>query len=574
MKHLFTLLLLCPLLVTAANTTSNPFQTEQSFKPKGRLDELMLECWNKNNLKPAKMSSDSTFIRRVYLDLIGKTPTVEETKAFLADKAPDKRSKLIDSLLERKEFAMYWSLKWCDILRVKSEFPINLWPNAVQAYHHWVWDSIRKNKPYNQFARELLTGSGSNFREAQVNFYRSTRDRTPKGFAKVAVQAFLCSDFTKWPEYNREEVEKLFSRVAIKGTDEWKEQIVYLNPEPVDEMEVTMPDGSLLKVSPEKDPRGVFADWLMDSKNMWFEEAAVNRLWFWLFGRGMVHDPDDFQLRNKDVGLVTNWFGNPPKDNKGNPPSSPEVMKYLAEQFSLSGYDFKALCKLITNSATYQQSCIPAGNDLAKAEKYFAVYPVRRIDAEVLRDTMTYLTGFKPKYMSVIPEPFTFIPGDQPTIALADGSITSAFLENFGRPARDTGLLTERNNETTYSQRLFLLNSPLIQWKIVSSPKIKELMKDAKGDPKKVIDNIYLFILSREATEEEIKKLMKLYGIKPMAVAVKELRAKKTGKNKTLDKKDKAGLARLRKQNAQKFKNAGMDLVWTLVNTKEFLFKH
>jgi len=574
MKHLFTLLLLCPLLLSATPKSSNPFQSEESFKSKCKLDKLMLECWKKNDLKPAKMSSDSTFIRRVYLDLIGKTPTVEEARAFLADKSPKKRSELIDSLLERKEFAMYWSLKWCDILRVKSEFPINMWPNAVQAYHHWVWDSIKKNKPYNQFSKELITGSGSNFREPQVNFYRSTRDRTKTGFAKVAVQAFLCSDITKWSDFNREEVEKLFSRVAIKGTDEWKEQIVYLNPEPVEEMKVTMPDGTVLKVSSDKDPRIVFADWLMDSKNMWFEEAAVNRLWFWLFGRGIVHGPDNFELRSKDAGLITNWFGNPPKDNKANPPSCPEVMKYLAEQFSLSGYDFKALCKLITNSATYQQSCIPAGKDLEKAEKYFAVYPIRRIDAEVLRDTMTYLTGVEPKYLSMIPEPFTFIPGNQPTIALADGSISSAFLENFGRPARDTGLLSERNNETTYSQRLFLLNSPLVQWKIVSSKPTKNIVKRAKGDPKKIIDNIYLFILSREATEEEIKKLMKLYGIKPMGVAVKEIKRKKKGKDKTFNKKDKAALTRLKKQNADKFKNAAKDLLWTLVNTKEFLFKH
>jgi hypothetical protein len=570
MKFLFAICFVIPVLLFAVTPESAIYESDEAFSPCGRLDEIVLKNLKEHNLTPAKRSSDATFLRRVYVDLIGTVPTFNEAKLFLADKSPDKRSKLIDSLLNREEFALYWSLKWCDILRVKSEFPINLWPNAVQAYHHWIWDSIEKNKPYDQFARELLTTSGSNFREPAVNFYRATQNRTPEGFAKVAVQAFLCSKFDKWPEYRRKEMEKLFSRIAIKGTDEWKEQIVYLDPAPAKAMSIEMPDGKTLNIQPDQDPRAVFADWLVDSGELWFAEAAVNRVWFWLFGRGIVQEPDDFIFKNGDAGFFERFFGHPRQINTGNPPVNPELLKYLAEEFKNSGYDFKALCRLITNSATYQQSPIPAGNS-EMAEKYFAVYPVHRMDAEVLRDAFSYISGFRPKYMSVIPEPFTFIPRDMPTIALGDGSITSAFLEKFGRPARDTGYLTERNNITTYTQRLFLLNSPMIQNQIIRSPRFKEIVKKGKGVLRDIIDNIYLFILSRKASEMEVRKLMEIYQIKTVKSIMKDMHHKPGRK---LTPKERAVLKRRRVQNNKKVRSAAADLVWTLVNTKEFLFKH
>jgi len=572
MKVLSLICLIVPLSLAAVTPKNAIYETDENFKHNCILDELLLSNLKEHNIVPAKKSSDAVFLRRVYVDLIGTVPTFNEAKLFLADKSPNKRSKLINSLLEREEFAQYWSLKWCDILRVKSEFPINLWPNAVQAYHHWVWDSIEKNKPYDQFARELLTTSGSNFREPAVNFYRATQNRTSEGFAKVAVQAFLCSRFDKWPEFTRNEMKKLFSRIAIKGTDEWKEQIVYLDPEPSEEISVRMPDGTTVRIQPDQDPRKIFADWLIDSPNLWFAEAAVNRVWFWLFGRGLVQEPDDFVFKNADAGILERWFGHPAQVNNGNPPSNSELLKYLAEEFKKSGYDFKALCRLITNSATYQQSPIPAG-ELEQAEKYFAVYPVHRMDAEVLRDTFTYLSGYRPKYMSVIPEPFTFIPRNLPTIALGDGSITSAFLEKFGRPARDTGFLTERNNTTTYTQRLFLLNSPVIQWQIIQSSRFKSIVKAGKGSPRNIIDNIYLFILSRKASKMEIEKLMKLYHIKTVQTLIKEMHAK-GNKSRKLTSQERQRIKKLKVQNSKKYRGAAADLVWTLVNTKEFLFKH
>ena len=567
-------LMLSLCLHVIADDTAAIYQTSTKFSPVSQLDEIVLRKLNEKHISPALKSSDGAFLRRVYLDFTGTVPTVEEARAFLDDKSPDKRAKLIDRLLDSANFADYWSMKWCDILRVKSEFPINLWPNAVQAYHHWVWDAIRKNKPYDQFARELLTSSGSNFRTPQVNFYRSTQNRKPAGFAKIAVQAFLCSRISTWPEYYRTEIEKLFSRIKIKGTSEWKEQIVELDPAPAEAMDVTMPDGSKLHISPDDDPRAIFAKWLINGGGKkWFAEAAVNRVWFWIFNRGIIQEPDDFRLKDKESGFFTRWFGHPAQSFLGNPPANPELLTYLGQQFIKSGFDFKALCRMIANSATYQQSCIPAdGVDIQTAEKFNAVYPIHRIDAEVLRDIFTYLSNYKPKYMSVIPEPFTFIPGDAPTTSLADGSITSAFLEKFGRPARDTGLLLERDNQVTYSQRLFLLNSPVIQYKIAQSPQFKKLIRGALLDPHKAVDNIYLFTLSRHITDPEYQKLKEIYGIKSREELVKAF--KKKGRRKRLTEKEKKSIRKRMRGYHTKGQKTARELVWMLINTKEFLFKH
>ena len=152
-----------------------PFERDDNFKPLNEIDNLVLASLKKKQIAPANLCSDEVFIRRVYLDVIGTLPDASKVRGFLSDKSPDKRAVLIDSLLKREEFADYWSLKWCDLLRVKAEFPINLWPNAVQAYHRWIHDAIESNMPYDEFARQLLTSSGSNFRVPQVNFYRARK---------------------------------------------------------------------------------------------------------------------------------------------------------------------------------------------------------------------------------------------------------------------------------------------------------------------------------------------------------------------------------------------------------------
>jgi hypothetical protein len=561
MKSLYIAFFYLALIFLAES--SSPYESGKGFSPNGKIDELQLANFAKLGIKPAKICSDAVFLRRVYLDIIGTLPSADEAEKFISDKTPDKRAKLIDGLLNRDEFAKYWTLKWCDILRVKSEFPINLWPNAVQAYSHWIWNAVETNMPYDKFARALLTSSGSNFRDPAVNFYRSTPDKTPSGIAKIATLAFLGSRLQDWPEYDRKEIEKLFSRISYKKTGEWKEEIVFFNPEIHDEMTVDMPDRTKLKIPSGHDPRAAFAGWLAGPGKKWFAEAAVNRTWFWLFGLGIVHEPDAFGFHKKNDGFLDSalgaFTGRAPCVNTGNPPRNPELLGYLADEFIRSKYDFRELIRMIANSATYQQSCVPAGEDIIAAGKYFAVYPVHRLDAEVLADALSYFAGVSPQYMSVIPEPFTYIPAENRTIELYDGSISSSFLETFGRSARDTGFLTERSSQITYSQRLFLLNSPIIQNKVTNTPFLKTIMENAKGDSTNIINQIYLLILSRYPSEDEIEKILLNYG---------EIRAPGKGGDKGDGKGGK-------KKQAMKNANfACRQLIWALINSKEFIFNH
>ena len=177
------------------------------------------------------LCSDAVFVRRVYLDVIGTLPTAKEAREFIQD--PDtknKRRRLIDRLLERDEFAEYWAMKWGDILRIKAEFPVNLWPNAAQAYHRWVRASIAENKPYDKFARELLTSSGSNFRVGPVNFYRAIQNRTPEGIATAVALTFMGARAEAWPKDRLPGMAAFFSQIGYKPTREWKEEDVFWDP--------------------------------------------------------------------------------------------------------------------------------------------------------------------------------------------------------------------------------------------------------------------------------------------------------------------------------------------------------
>jgi len=526
------------------------FEGESDFRPLNRIDEIQLSLFQKKDIKPAKICSDSIFIRRVYFDLCGQPPPYERVKLFIEDKNPDKRNKLVEDLLSTDEFAYYWALRWGDILRIKSEFPINIWPNAVQSFSYWLFDSIRENKPYDIFCREMICASGSNFRVPPVNFYRSTPDKTPEGIAKIAVLAFLCSRIEKWNDYEKKEISKIFSRVSYKKTDEWKEEIVFSNPTPFESFKVNMPDGTILEMSESIDPRIQFADWLSGPAKKWFAEAAVNRIWFWLFGRGIIHEPDDFRFERENSFIGALLPGTVIRNNnKANKPVNPELLNYLSDEFIRNNYDFKSFVKLIVSSATYQQSCIPT-IELQLAEKYFAVYKVRRLDAEIIADILSYYSKKYPRYVSMIPEPFTFIPSENPTISLNDGSITSSFLELFGRSPRDSGLLLEKNNSVTYAQRLYFLNSSDVQNRLCSSPLLKYAFTNAGPDPKRIIEEIYLLYLSRYPTQKEVKIILEKIN-------------SEFGEIRNFSKK-----------SIKNLRPVINDIVWALVNSEEFIFRH
>jgi hypothetical protein len=530
-----------PAVAAAANVAPSPFESPAVPVPRSQIDKLVLGRLEQLGIAPAHLCSDAVFVRRAYLDVIGTLPTAQETRTYLADQDPNKRSVLIDRLLERPEFADYWAMKWSDLLRVKSEFPINLWPNAVQAYHRWIRTCIKENMPYDRFVREMLTASGSNFRVPQVNFYRAVQSREPQALAQAVALTFMGVRPEGWPKEKWSQMAVFFSRLGYKSTLEWKEEIVLFDPnessgaerlrgssrptsdvprnEPRNPLmrDAVFPDGTTVQLSPDQDPREVFANWLIDAKNPWFARNIVNRIWYWLQGRGIIHEPDDVR--------------------PDNPPGNPELLAYLEKELVAARYDLKHIYRLILKSQTYQLASIARGDD-PTAEANFAFYPLRRLEAEVLIDALCQITGTTEQYSSPIPEPFTFIPEDLRSIALADASITSAFLEKFGRSPRDTGLESERNNRPTAAQRLHLLNSSHIQRKIEQSTRLQYLLQN-KGKPRDVIDGVYLTILSRFPTEEELK------GVGAYFQAA--------GGNR---------------------RGAAVDLIWALINSAEFLYRH
>jgi len=414
-------------------------------------------------------------------------------------------------------------MKLSDLLRIKAEFPINLWPNGAQAYHRWIRTRIKDNLPYDRFVREILTASGSNFRVPQVNFYRALQNKEPQAIAQAVALTFMGTRAENWPKDRLSGMAAFFSQVSYKYTSEWKEEIVSFDPNKANAVNgliaqtAVFPDGTPARLSQDRDPREVFADWLIDPKNPWFTRNIANRAWSWLLGRGIIHEPDDIRPNN--------------------PPSNPELMAFLEKEMIRSHYDLKSIYRLILNSQIYQLSSIPRTED-PRGEAHFAFYPLRRLEAEVLIDALCQITGTTEKYSSAIPEPFTFIPENQRSITLPDGSITSSFLEMFGRPPRDTGLESERNNRPTADQRLHLLNSSHIQRKIEQGPMLRSLMQ-SRVAPREIVTRLYLTILSRFPTDEELR-----------------------------------GIGAYAQSGAAKGPQAMQDTAWALINSAEFLYRH
>lgn len=512
---------LAVLVAASALFAASPYEDPGPLPPPTQLDQLVAARWQALNITPAPLCSDPVFVRRVYLDVTGTLPTAAEARQFILDRSPEKRRVLIDRLLASDACADYLAMKWSDLLRIKAEFPINLWPNAAQAYHRWVRDAIRRNEPCDQFARELLTASGSNFEVPPVNFYRAMQNRSPVGIAQTVALTFLGERAENWPANELANLAVFFANVGYKSTAEWKEQIIYFDPASTNAAALhgavrpaTFPDGETVTLSPNRDPREVFAAWLV--RNPQFARCLVNRAWSWLLGRGIVQEPDDFRADN--------------------PPSNPELLAYLEQKFVASNFDFKQLYRLILNSRTYQLAAITS-NHRPEAAANFASYPLRRLDAEVLIDALDQVTGAHEEYSSAIPEPYTFIPDNMRSVALPDGSITSSFLEMFGRPPRDTGQQSERNNRITAAQKLYLLNATQMQRKIERSQMVK-FQSAAGRKPADVVTGMYLGILSRFPTAAESRTAMAYFE---------------------------SGIGR---------RQAVIDLAWALMNSTEFLYRH
>jgi hypothetical protein len=388
----------------------------------------------------------------------------------------------------------------------------------VQAYYRWIFESVRDNKPYDEFVWEMLTSSGSNYRVPPVNFYRAMQGQKPEEIARMTGLTFMGVRLEKWSESEKTHMAEFFSKVAFKKTAEWKEEIVFLDPSKYQRLSAIFPDGTRCQIPEDEDPRKVFAEWLITPRNPWFTRNIANRVWSWFMGRGIIHETDDICREN--------------------PPSNPELLAYLEEQLIESQYDLKYLFRHILNSKTYQQSSISRSAQ-PEATALFASYPVRRLKAEVLVDALAWIGGSGEVYTSRIPEPFTFVPEYNRTVELADGSITSQSLLLFGRSSRDTGLESERDHLPTDAQRLYLLNSSDVHKKLSASPILRRIYQQTKNKPDPLIRSLYLTLLSRQPTAKEMK------------TAQNYIKTSDSGK-----------------------KQVAEDLAWALINTKEFLYNH
>lgn len=494
----------------------SPYAAPGPAVPKNGVDLHVFARLRELGIEPAPPCSDAVFVRRVFLDAIGTLPTADEVRAFLADRSADRRERLIDALLARPEFADYQAMHWADTLRVKAEFPVNLWPNAAQAYHRWLRDAIAKNRPFDAWGRELLLATGSNFRDPAVNFWRSAAERTPAGLGRAVALLFLGSRADRWPQPLQQGFGAFCARVAWKGTQEWKEEIVYVDLAKAAPARAVWPDGTAVDLPAAGDPRGVLADRLFGGAEPPAAPVVCNRIWYWLCGRGIVHEPDDFRADN--------------------PPANPALLRFLAGELVAAHWDLQRVYRLVLGSQTYQLAPLPPGPDPAAAAN-FASYPLRRLEAEVLIDALCQLTATTESYQSAIPEPYTVMPDGTRAIALPDGSIGSAVLELFGKPARDTGLAAERPAEVTAAQRLHLLNSSHVQKKLENGRLLAGLLRRG-GEPARAIDELYLTILSRQPTADERAAVQRAFA------------------------------------GSKAPREVALDVAWALLNSSEFLFRH
>lgn len=416
----------------------------------------------------ADQCRDEVFLRRAYLTVTGALPTPQECTKFIDSRNPNKREVLINSLLDNELSMKYMQMHWGDILRIKSEFPSNLWPNGVQAYNRWIYEQLLNNVPYNKMVEKLLLSMGSNFRAPAVNFYRGFQKRTPENFYANINLLFLgernCTD----------NGHLCFSQVKFKSTKEWKEEIIYIDYyKQAPSQRVVLSDGTILSLPDNTDWREQYVAWLTSPKNRRFAEVMVNRMWYWVFGKGIVHEPDDWR-----------------EDNK---PSNPELLKELTDYFVKNNFNIKLLLKKILLSEEFNSKAAPEG-----------FYEPQRLPAEVIVDALASTTGIWDTYSSRVPEPFTYYPPRTRATHLGDATVSSSELELFGKVSRDVSLESQRNNSITSRQLLYLMNSSVLEKRIRRSPVLKEIFKRTE-DLTRVANLITLRTLSRRATPEEIE---------------------------------------------------------------------
>lgn len=470
---------------------------------------------------------DAVFVRRAYLKLTGAPPPPDAVRRFLNDPSPDKRAALIDRLLETPAFAELMAMRYCQMFRVKSEFPINLWPNAVQLFHAYLRDAAAADVPYDKLVRSMLTANGSNFRSPGVNLLRAHADRSPAGVARGLALSLMGIRLEKLDREAADGLAAFFSRLGRKDTDEWKEEIVFTLPDPC-RIEAGTPDGGKFVIdSPATEPRQVFAKWLTGRDNPYFARAFANRAWFWMFGRGWVEPADDLSGKAETSFL---------ERSKRWPPRSTPELDCLAGIFRDGNYSVKELLRAICKSRAFNADWRVPHGDIDAAGENFVSYPIHRMEPELVIDALAAVTGTGDRYRSVIPEPFTFLPPRTPAVCIADGSISSGALDNFGRSPRDSGRLDEVRCYVTPSQRQWLMNSGVLYHRLQRTA--ERIMRKNRGAER--INAMYLLVLSRMPTPAECAVIRK----------------------------------RLKSVDPKRRRQVWIDVLWALVNSAEFLYHH
>lgn len=560
------------------------------------IDQLVFDKLEKLHLAPSDLCADDAFLRRVYFDLVGLPPTREEFDAFIADKDPKKREKLIDKLLERPEFVDMWTMKWGELLRIRA---VNNNPQygrdskAMFSYAAWVKEQMATNRPLNEFAADLLVGAGSNFKSPTSNLYTASERLTPEKTAEDIAQVFLgtriqCAQchnhpFDRWTMDDYYGFSAFFAGLNLKRGVEGREVVVTNNnanntvAHPVDgrRMKPKFLGGDVPEVEGQ-DPRKSLAGWLTASENTAFRETMANIIWSHFFGRGIVEPVDDVRISN--------------------PPSNKELLEEIGKKLASYNFDKKKLVRDICNSRTYQLSASTnQTNELDEA--YFSHGYVRRLRAEVLLDTITRITGTEDR--------FAQSPPGTRAVQIHTGEVSTYFLTTFGRAPRETPCSCEVNREANLSQALHLVNGDTISSKIAQGKLIGELIASKKA-PEAIIEEMYVRAFSRKPTEAESKKLSEIVrrestDEKRLAEIAKSQQAQDPMAARMDErlKQLKADLAKLPKDskeavpldrqikkmeqalaaNRQRFEAMAAqmvyaDILWGLFNSTEFTFNH
>jgi hypothetical protein len=489
------------------------------------IDGLVWDKLQRLGLTPSPGCDDATFLRRAHLDVIGRLPMPEETRAFLADPAPDRRVRLVDRLLERPEYADYWANQWADLLRPN---PYRVGIKAVFNLDAWLRDAFRRNQPYNQFVRELLTAQGSTFRNGAVTVFRDRRE--PDEITTMVSQLFLgirleCAKchhhpFEVWSQDDFYSFAAYFSRIGRKGTGlstpiSGGEEVIYTATSgsvthPVTER--VLPPRPLFGKAPVpagRDPRRALADWIVRDDNPYFAKVLVNRLWADMMGRGLVDPVDDLRATN--------------------PPSNGPLLDALAEDFRKNGYDLKKLIRTILTSHVYALSSLPNERNVGDTRNYSRHYR-QRLRAEVLLDAVSDITG--------IPETFAAMPPGSRAMALWTVRSQSIFLDSFGRPDPNQDPPCERTSDTTVVQALHLMNAPNLHKKVTDEAGRMAKLAASKRTLAEIVDELYLLVYCRMPSAEERRVCLDVFAT--------------------------PGVSR---------RQATEDLMWALLNTSEFVFK-